>query len=140
MNPNSILGAGFESFWLGPRLDHLWGIFHWKPNEAHNGYLEVFLNLGATGVVLLVVVIVAGYRHAMNLFRREPEAGRIRLAFFLMGIIYSFTEAGFRMLSPIWMSFLLAVFAVPRVLSQRKTISPAVVTKSKEDAVAMSLS
>jgi O-antigen ligase len=137
MNPNAIVGSGFESFWLGPRLDHLWTIFQWKPNEAHNGYLEVFLNLGAIGVFLLGLVIVIGCRNTMRILRRDPEAGRIRLAFFLMGIIYSFTEAGFRMLSPIWMAFLLAVTVVPVTLSQKRTISHKANNGSTDDPVTL---
>jgi len=40
MAPNPIFGAGFESFWLGPRLDRLWSAFPaFHPNEAHNGYI-----------------------------------------------------------------------------------------------------
>src|SRR5260370_24790907 len=43
---NPMLGTGFESFWLGKRLEKIWSLYWWHPNEAHNGYLEVFLNLG----------------------------------------------------------------------------------------------
>lgn len=135
MNPNDFVGSGFESFWLGPRLSHLWSIFHWKPNEAHNGYIEVFLNLGAIGLILLGVIIVTGCRNTMRTLRRDPEAGRIRLAFFLIGIVYSFTEAGFRMLSPIWLSFLLAVTAIP-VLS--RNASPRPVTDKMNDSLTLS--
>ncbi len=47
MKTNPLLGTGYESFWLGPRLQWFWqhaGLGH--INEAHNGYLEVYLNLG----------------------------------------------------------------------------------------------
>src|SRR5262249_31683228 len=41
MKINPILGTGYESFWLGPRLEWFWqnaGLGH--INEAHNGFLE----------------------------------------------------------------------------------------------------
>jgi exopolysaccharide production protein ExoQ len=114
MNGNPLFGTGFESFWMGSRLEKIWSIHWWHPNEAHNGYLEVFLNLGWTGVALLAVVIVTGYRNALGTLRRDPEAGRFMLAYFLVGLIYSFTEAGFRPLSPLWISFVLAAMAVPK--------------------------
>jgi hypothetical protein len=58
-------------------------------------------------------MIVAGYRNSLAVFRRDTHAGRLRLAFFTAGMIYSFTEAGFRMMSPIWIAFLLALTCVP---------------------------
>jgi exopolysaccharide production protein ExoQ len=113
MNGNPLFGTGFESFWMGTRLDKIWSNHWWHPNEAHNGYLEVFLNLGWTGLALLAVVIVTGYRNALRRLRRNPEAGGLALAFLVVGVTYSFTEAGFRLLNPVWIAFVLAAIAVP---------------------------
>lgn len=114
LQPNSLVGAGFESFWLpGPRLDKIWHAYWWHPNEAHNGYIEVYLNLGWIGVFLLAVLIVTGYRNVALALRCDPDAGRLRLAYFVVGLVYNFTEAGFRMLDPVWITFLLAIIAVP---------------------------
>ena len=136
MVPNYFVGAGFESFWLGPRLERLWSVFHWKPNEAHNGYFEVLLNLGAIGLLLLLILLITGYRNAMTWYRRDPEAGRLRLAFILVGVIYSFTEAGFRLMSPVWIFFLLATMAVPeRVYSERRKAKPAVGGERTPEAI-----
>jgi exopolysaccharide production protein ExoQ len=67
---NPILGTGFESFWLGERLERLKGIFFFIPNEAHNGYLETYLTLGLIGVFLLIGMIVATFwRIRLELFR-----------------------------------------------------------------------
>jgi exopolysaccharide production protein ExoQ len=109
-----LLGAGFESFWTGDRLPTIWRLIN-EPGiqEAHNGYLEVFLNLGWIGVTMLAVLIVSGYRNVITLFRRDRETGTIRLAFFVVGLVFSFTEAGFRMMSLVWIAFLLSTLAVP---------------------------
>jgi exopolysaccharide production protein ExoQ len=114
MEPNPILGAGFESFWFGPRLEKIWlvdgGIFH-GINEAHNGYLEVYLNLGFIGVGLIALIFLRGYRNAVDAFRRDPTFGNLPLAYILTAAIYSITEAGFRMQDPIWFFLLLSVVA-----------------------------
>jgi hypothetical protein len=47
------------------------------------------------------------------LVRQDRDAGTIRLAFFVVGVIFSFTEAGFRMMSVSWIAFLLSILAVP---------------------------
>jgi O-antigen ligase len=112
---NSLFGTGFESFWLGERLQKIWsmGGFLDGINESHNGYLEVYLNLGWIGVALLAVLIVTGYRNLVAAFRRDAEAGILRLGFFSAAIIYNFTEAAFKNMTPIWITFLLVIAAVP---------------------------
>lgn len=114
MAGNPVLGTGFESFWLGSRLQSIWSAYWWHPNEAHNGYIEIFLNLGWIGVGLIAVIMVVGYRNIVRAFRENPEEGRIRLAFFVVGVLYNLTESAFRMVDPVWFFFLLAAFVVPQ--------------------------
>jgi len=119
---NSWLGTGFESFWLGERAEHFWGKYDFHPNQAHNGYIETYINLGWIGVMLLAVIIAAGYRNVLNVYRRDPKAGSIRLALFIVALIYSLTEAAFKVSHPLWIAFLLAVAAVPP-LRERKRVT-----------------
>lgn len=114
VSAHPLFGAGFESFWLGARLEELWGIYWWRPNEAHNGYLEVFLNLGWIGVALLAVLIAIGYRNVVNRLQSDPDTGGLRLGYFVAGLVYAFTEVAFRVLGPIWIVFLLAIVTVPK--------------------------
>jgi exopolysaccharide production protein ExoQ len=108
-----LFGTGFESFWLGERLDKILSIIPGL-NEAHNGYLEVYLNLGWVGVMLLALIIVVGYRNVVHALRHDSPVGRLRLAYFAVGVVYNLTEAGFKMMSPIWIIFLLSTMAVHR--------------------------
>ena len=113
MAQSPFLGTGFESFWLGPRLQKIWNIWWWHPNEAHNGYIEVYLNLGWVGVALLGVLLVTGYRNIMATFRTKPELAEIKLAYFFVAIIYNFTESAIRTMNPVWIVFLLSILAIP---------------------------
>jgi O-antigen ligase len=109
---NPLLGAGYESFWLGSRLLRLWEAFpNFRLSEAHNGYVEIFLNLGWIGVVLLGTLIVTGYGKVIDGYRRDPDLGSLRVALFLAAIVTGLTEAAFRMMSPPWLFFLLATTA-----------------------------
>lgn len=114
MAGNSLVGTGFESFWLGPRMEELWRIYWWHPNEAHNGYLEVYLNLGWLGVALLALLLITGYRNAIAAFRADRETGTLRLAYFVVAITYNFTESGIRIMHPMWIILLFSIMAVPR--------------------------
>ena len=81
LHTNPILGTGFESFWLGKRLEELEGIFYFIPNEAHNGYLETYLTLGGIGVFLLIGLFIATFRKIRLELFRNFEWGRYRLGF-----------------------------------------------------------
>jgi O-antigen ligase len=114
--PNQWLGAGYASFWLGPRLDEMVeNVTHtWVPYQAHNGYLEVFANLGWIGVALLGIVIWYGYLRVICMWRRQCPASDLMLAYFVIGVISNITEASFfRNMFPIWLCFMLAITMPP---------------------------
>jgi exopolysaccharide production protein ExoQ len=111
---NPIFGTGFESFWLGERLQQMEGIFFFIPNEAHNGYLETYLTLGLIGVFLLVGLIVATFwKIRLELFRNF-EWARYRLGFFAALVVYNLTEAAIKTYSPVWFVFYLIALDYPR--------------------------
>jgi len=116
MAPNALVGAGFESFWLGPRIQKVWDAF---PNlyvsEAHNGYIEVYLNLGVIGLSLVALIIVYGYRRSVAASRFDPSLASLLLAYVLCALLYSYTEAGFRMLDYAWSFLLLAVIGATHI-------------------------
>jgi exopolysaccharide production protein ExoQ len=117
---NPLIGTGFESFWLGPRMLKVWAYnpFAYGVNEAHNGYIEMYLNLGWIGVGILMGLIVTGYKHVMKAFWPDPELGAMRLSFLVVAVIYGFTEVAFRENCSVWLAFLLAIIAVPLPLSK----------------------
>jgi O-antigen ligase len=110
---NPIIGSGFESFWntsstiVAQNLPEIYDVDNL--NSAHNGYLEVWLNLGWIGVFLIASIIIFGYRRACKAFQRDQEIGSLILAYIATGAFYSITEAGFRVLTPSWIFLLLAV-------------------------------
>jgi O-antigen ligase len=109
--PNPIVGAGFESFWnaYGRYVIGDLSIYEQGLNSAHNGYIEVWLNLGWVGIGLIAVLIVSGYQQAFAAFRRNPSVGGLMLAFVATVPMYSITEAGYRIMTPSLISFLLVL-------------------------------
>jgi O-antigen ligase len=108
-----FFGSGFESFWLGERVEKFWRMYWWHPNQAHNGYLEILLNLGWIGLALLAAVIVSAMRHILRTFRSDPETARLGFALLVAALLYNVTEAAFRGFHLVWIAFLLAVIAKP---------------------------
>jgi exopolysaccharide production protein ExoQ len=113
MAGSPMFGTGFESFWLGNRADRMWTLYYFHPTQAHNGYLEVYLELGWIGIILLAAILLAGYRNAVAMLRWNPDAARIRMAFIAVALVYNVTEAGFRMMTLTWFFLLLSAFVIP---------------------------
>ncbi len=115
--PNGIVGAGFESFWISPnvlKFQHTLEAGDWYHpeglNEVHDGYLEVYLNLGLV-VGIMLWILISSYRRAVAAFRRNPYLGGLMLAYIIASAFYSVTEAGFRMTYLMWIFLLLAIFS-----------------------------
>ena len=111
---NPWVGAGYENFWIGERINRIVATLGAGLNQAHNGYIEIYLNIGWVGLALLGIVILSGYWNILRGLRTDPEMGRLKLAFFLICLIYNFTEASFKMMSPVWITFLWAVMGTPK--------------------------
>lgn len=110
---NPIIGVGFESFWLGDRLQALWGKHWWRPTEAHNGYLETYLNLGLVGLLMLIGLIIATFRKIRLELLRNFQFGRFRLGLLVAIVVFNWTEASFKGLSPIWFIFYVIAMDYP---------------------------
>lgn len=119
MVTNPLLGAGYESFWLGQRLVGVENLIGQGVNQAHNGYIEIYLNLGWVGLVLLAILLVTGYRRIFTAVLSETHAGNLRLAFFIVTVAYNFSEGGFKMMHPVWITFLLSIAISPEISTQK---------------------
>jgi O-antigen ligase len=113
LHTNPIFGVGFESFWLGDRLQLLHEGRPWQPNEAHNGYLETYLNLGLVGLFMLFGLIVATFRKIRFELVQNTDWGRFRLGFLAAIVFYNLTEATFRGLSLTWFIFFIIAMEYP---------------------------
>jgi exopolysaccharide production protein ExoQ len=132
LQENPMFGTGFESFWLGKRLDVLWQEFWWHPIQAHNGYIEIYLNLGLVGIFLFIGQFVGTFRKIQRDLVARFEFGRLRLAFLLAIILYNYTEAAFATVNFVWtMFFLIAVDypskRAPLMNPNRKPLQPRMV-------------
>ncbi len=136
LQPNPILGAGFESFWLGDRLKEIWSTEEGPITEAHNGYLEIYLNLGFVGVMIFAGVLISTYRKIRLDLLRQFEFGRLRLGLFVAIIIYNFTEAAFVSVHFIYTIFFLIAIEYPNFRRSRLRRVPESVHKGAERAIA----
>jgi exopolysaccharide production protein ExoQ len=113
---NPILGAGYESYWSGERLQKIWSMseFWWRPVQAHNGYIEVYLNVGIVGLMLMIGVLVVTFGKCYRDLLYEFEWGRLTMSYFWMMIVHNWTEAGFKGLSLMFFVFFFIAINMPR--------------------------
>jgi O-antigen ligase len=108
-----IFGDGYSSFWLGERLETLWAQYQWQPTEAHNGYLEIYLDLGLIGDFLLLGVILSSFRTAFRDLAADYSYGVFRLAILSIAAFYNITESAFRPGLLMYFFFLVAAVQLP---------------------------
>ena len=136
---NPLVGVGYQSFWLGDRLATVWhSLTTSNLNEAHNGFLEVYLCLGAIGVTLLVVILVVSYwRLAKELALSSPLAP-LGLAMWSIMVVYNLTEAAFPA-SLLWAVFLMSAITVPlsrvKVPLRRAAVAPKAVQLTTRESM-----
>ena len=136
---NPILGAGFESFWMGEgrkRIGKFYGA--WLPGGAHNDYVDTYLNLGLIGLSLLLGLLFATFwKIRLELFRNF-EWGRYRLGFFAAVVLHAATERTFGSYGPLCFVFYIIALDYPRtyLATAQPSIDIATSKESREFAYA----
>ena len=109
-----ILGVGYGSFWIHPPL-------RFTINESHNGYLEVFLELGIVGLILLLGILISFWFRASAALRTQFEIGAFAICFLLMAAFHNITEASFlRSTSHIWTMLVFLMVCIARLEDDSK--------------------
>jgi O-antigen ligase len=106
---NMLLGHGFASFWTGERLDYLSNSIHVM--QAHNGYLETYLNGGLLALSLLLLVIFSAVRKVNAQLAAADPIAPIRLAFLGVLVLYNVSEAAFNTPGVFWFASLLMLMS-----------------------------
>jgi len=112
---NPVLGTGYQSFWLGERIEHMWALYSFRPNQAHNGFLEIYLNGGYIGVCLIAAMIVSTGRTLKPELLLGNNYGVLRFIFLVVVLFSNWTEATFNKQTLVWIIMILAAMNYPRL-------------------------
>ena len=133
---NPVIGTGFESFWTGERQRKMSGLFFSELNEAHNGYLETYINLGIIGVLLMLLLIFTAFRKGCHEILANFEWGRFRLGFLAAFVFYNWTEAAFKAEHAVWFVFYIIAMDYPKPQIRIAEKSPEVTeSEGNEDLI-----
>jgi O-antigen ligase len=107
-NPvDSFTGAGYMMYWDLHKTIQIGKYMVDDLKTAHNGYLETYLDGGALGIFFLAVLLLVVGIRAIREFLTGSEYGRLAFAFFVVMLLYNFSESIYARRSPLWFAFLL---------------------------------
>jgi len=112
MGTNPIFGVGYDSFWLGERFDFFMQKHH--VSQAHNGYLEVYVEVGMIGLFLFAGFLFATFRKAKSSLLLNFDYGRVRMALLFIFLFYNITEPAYKATTFLFVVFLLVAIDIPR--------------------------
>jgi len=111
---NPALGVGYGSFWIGNKANNLWERHIWRPQQAHNGYIDVYVELGIVGMVLLGLFLASAFRSINESILNDFDFGVFRMVFFIMIVVHNITESSYlRSDHNLWFVLLLIALNVP---------------------------
>jgi O-antigen ligase len=107
---NPLIGAGYLGFWDGPGGQAVFDAVELR--GSHNGFLEVYLDGGLVGIVLIYILFISrGLAIARTV--GSDRWATLRFAFLIGAIIYNLTEGLFGRLSLVWFTVLLVLVENP---------------------------
>jgi exopolysaccharide production protein ExoQ len=110
---NPVLGCGYQSFWLGWRIDWVWArLTGDNVFEAHNGYLQTYLDLGLVGLFLVSWFLISTYRKICRQLDPLTPLASLTLGLWSLLLLYNVTEAALGG-GILWFTLLMGSITVP---------------------------
>ena len=136
-----ILGVGMGAYWVGPVGYEQYPMPNWsrktpewRPEEGHNGYLDVFAEMGIAGEIIMVGVIVTAFGGALTHLETDFQFGSLRLILLMSIVINNFTETSYlKGTHDLWFLFLLMAVNLPRPM--KKVVSKHTAFRAQEQQV-----
>jgi exopolysaccharide production protein ExoQ len=101
-----ILGTGFMSFWDDEKYQSK--LPYWVHFSAHNGYLDIYLAGGWTGVFFLGVMLLGTGLRINQSLSWGGDYSVFRFAVFVITLVANYTESNFACMTPEGFLFLIA--------------------------------
>ena len=113
---NPVVGAGYWNFWGGPGGFAIDEAMKTLVPNAHNGYLDIYLDGGAIGLIMLGVLVIASGRRLILGGTGSGFEG-LRFSILVVALIYNLSESTFARLGTMWFATVLALTDFPTATS-----------------------
>jgi exopolysaccharide production protein ExoQ len=113
-----LFGQGYGSFWgVGFESPNLRSQFYFIRllNQAHNGYLDLLVSVGAVGLTLFMLQLLKAGVQSEAIHSRKPFLFQLIWTGIIFSLIHNITETSLlRGFSPVWIFTLLALLLAAR--------------------------
>lgn len=109
---NPIFGVGYGGYW---GLEEDTYKKHHKVDQSHNGYLEIYLQVGIVGIIVFIIFIFEFCGNIRREITHSYDWGVFGMCFLIMSLLYNYSEASFIRTSLMWalMGIMSIVFSTP---------------------------
>ena len=109
MSQRPLLGYGFYAFWLGMSGEsgNVIRAAHWFFGYAHNGMLEIVLQLGLVGLVIFLITFVNAVKDAATCYRERSMGVDWYIGLLFLTVLYNIDEA-----TVVWPTDLLSILYI----------------------------
>lgn len=112
---NPLLGTGYQSFWQTPAAALIGERFYFIPNQAHNGFLEVYIQTGLISLFLLLAAIIAASRQIKEGLLMDSHLANLLFPFFIISLVSNWTEASINKFTLVWFIMMIAILYKPSI-------------------------
>ena len=122
-----VVGVGIGAFWVGPAGYDTYPLPNWsrktpgwRPDEGHNGYLDVYVEQGISGVVFILAIIVSSLTGALSQLQTDFQLASLRLVLISSIVLNNITETSFlKGTHALWFLLLLVAVNLPQAVPRR---------------------
>ena len=114
---HSVFGTGYGGYW---GINE--GAYHYRVNQSHNGYIDVYLQVGAVGIAILFVFFLEFCSKIRREFNQEVDWCIFGICYLAMALLYNYSEAAFISASYTWTItvFLSVAFSKAACIERKK--------------------
>jgi O-antigen ligase len=111
------LGYGYGAFWRGLEGESadVWRRVGWEPPHSHNGFLDVFVDLGGVGLAALTMSFLALAFQSVKWIRQTQTAeGLLPLSYLTFLLLANLTESSLFRQNFLWLLYVALAIAMQR--------------------------
>lgn len=121
------LGYGYSGFWLGleGKSAYVWYAIHWTAPHSHNGFLDLWVELGLLGLLVYVISFLICCYRAVTLARATKTShGLWSLMFLTLAFLSNFSESTILKQNHIfWVLYVAVALSTAIEMQKPKTIA-----------------
>lgn len=118
------LGYGYGAFWIGLRAESIRALLGWVPAHSHNGWLELWLNLGLLGVALVASSFLAALLIVLHRLAKRGDRESAAYLVFLM-VIFTTNLVESRLMQQNALPWVIYVMVTAKCFSRQREVVPA---------------